>query len=62
EAATPAIPQTITLDDDRRERLITFIERNQMMPDEAKARILTQLRKPEVPASMVERIESRMGG
>jgi multidrug efflux pump subunit AcrA (membrane-fusion protein) len=62
EAATPAIPQTITLDDDRRARLITFIERNQMMPDEAKARILTQLRKPEVPASMVERIESRMGG
>lgn len=64
QAADPAedAAAMITLDEDRRDRLITFVERNTMMPEDAKERILTQLRKPEVPAGMVERIESRIGG
>ncbi len=32
------------------------------MPAEAKARVLAQLQEPMVPAQVVERIESRMGG
>ncbi|MAM62108.1 HlyD family efflux transporter periplasmic adaptor subunit [Maritimibacter sp. UBA3975] len=64
EAAAEAAdaPSMIALDDDRRTRLISFVEGNQMLPTDARERILTQLRKPEVPARMVERIESRMGG
>ena len=51
----------ITLDDDRRAKLVAFVEGNQRMPAEAKARVLEQLQAKEVPVSMVERIESRMG-
>ncbi len=51
----------ITLDDERRARLIAYVEGSSQMPDAAKARILTALEAPEVPAQMVERIESRMG-
>jgi hypothetical protein len=32
------------------------------MPADAKERILTQLRAPEVSAATVERLEGRMGG
>ena len=32
------------------------------MPAEAKARVLDQLQQERVPAQMIERIESRMGG
>ena len=32
------------------------------MPDEAKQRVLAQLKEDKVPARVVERIESRMGG
>jgi hypothetical protein len=38
------------------------VETNQFMPADAKERILNQLNQPEVPASMVERLEGRMGG
>ena len=48
--------------DERRAKLVAFIEGNDRMPAEAKQRILGQLAKPKVPARMVERIESRMGG
>ncbi|WP_288929511.1 HlyD family efflux transporter periplasmic adaptor subunit [uncultured Maritimibacter sp.] len=58
----PAAPAMVTLDEERRSRLISFVEGNQMMPPEIKDRILAQLRQPEVPANMIERIESRMGG
>lgn len=57
----PPPPEMVALDEDRRARLVAFIEGNQFMPVEAKSRILTQLEQPEVPASVVERIESRMG-
>lgn len=61
-AQMAAAPSTIALDEDRRARLISFIEGNQRMPAEAKERVLAQLREPEVPVAMVERIEGRMGG
>ncbi|MEO1537361.1 MAG: HlyD family efflux transporter periplasmic adaptor subunit [Pseudomonadota bacterium] len=53
-------PELVELDPERRARLVTFVEGNQFMPAEAKARVLAQLKEPKVPANMVERIESRM--
>lgn len=58
----PAEPELLSLDPDRRAKLVAFVEGNTFMPDEAKARVLTALKKDRVPARMVERIESRMGG
>lgn len=55
-------PEMLSLDPERRARLVSFIEANQFMPAEAKQRVLGQLKKDKVPAQMVERIESRMGG
>ena len=61
-AAEPDEPEMLTLDPERRARLVAFVEGNSFMPDEAKARVLAQLREDAVPARVVERIESRMGG
>ena len=61
-AAMPDTPAMLELSDERRARLIAFVEANQRMPAEAKARVLAQLGEARVPARMVERIESRMGG
>lgn len=55
-------PALIELSDERRAALITFVENNKNMPDAARTRVLEQLTAPQVPAGMVERIESRMGG
>jgi hypothetical protein len=55
-------PEMLALDPDRRARLVAFVEANQSMPAEAKARVLAQLQEEKVPAGVVERIESRMGG
>ncbi len=55
-------PEMLELTDARRAKLIAFVESNQRMPSEAKARVLAQLAKDKVPARTVERIESRMGG
>lgn len=52
----------LELSEERRAKLVAFIEGNTMLPAEARDRILSQLQQPEVPAQMVERIESRMGG
>jgi len=52
----------LELSDERRARLVAFIEANDRMPQEAKARVLAQLAAPEVPARVVERLEQRMGG
>lgn len=52
----------IALDEDRRAKLIAAVEGNARMPADAKARILEQLKQPEVPRDVVERLESRMGG
>lgn len=58
----PTEDEMVTLDADRRARLVAFVEGNARMPEEAKERVLAQLREEKVPASMVNRLESRMGG
>lgn len=55
-------PEMLELSDERRAKLRAFVEANTRMPDEAKQRILSQLDNDKVPAQMVTRIESRMGG
>ncbi|MCK0151451.1 HlyD family efflux transporter periplasmic adaptor subunit [Marivita sp. S6314] len=55
-------PEMVELTDERRARLTAFVEGNTRMPAEAKQRILDQLAQGKVPARVVERIESRMGG
>ena len=62
EGEEPAAPSMVTLDPERRAKLIAFVEGNKYIPKDAKKRILDQLKKPEVPNEMVERLESRMGG
>lgn len=60
--AAPAEPEMVELDPERRARLMAFVEANQFMPADAKERVLGQLQQERVPAQMIERIESRMGG
>ena len=62
DAPKSAEPEMLELTEERRARLVAFVEGNKRMPDEAKARVLAQLAEPQVPAQMVKRIESRMGG
>ena len=62
EGQEPEAPSMVALDPDRRAKLIAFVEGNKYIPKDAKNRILDQLKKPEVPNEMVERLESRMGG
>lgn len=52
----------ITLSPDRKARIIAFVESNDRMPADIKARVLAQLQGDQVPAQVVQRIESRMGG
>jgi hypothetical protein len=61
-AGVPDAPEMVELTEERRARLVAFIEGNQFMPEAAKARVLSQLREPMVPAQVVARIEARMGG
>lgn len=62
KGVTPDAPAMIELSDERRAKMVAFVEANKRMPDEVKNRILGDLAKPKVPAQMVERIEGRMGG
>ena len=55
-------PEMIELTQERRAKLVAFVEGNKRMPQEAKARVLAQLSKPQVPVKVIERIEGRMGG
>ncbi|NDR55949.1 efflux RND transporter periplasmic adaptor subunit [Aliiruegeria sabulilitoris] len=54
--------ELIALTPERRAALIAAVEGNARMPAEARARVLSQLKQEKVPAGVVERIESRMGG
>ena len=56
-----AVEESITLDPERRARLIAFVEEGRM-PQEVKDRLLAQLAEDAVPAAMVARLEGRMGG
>lgn len=64
EEAQDAPPEAslLELSAERRARLVAFVEANNRMPEEMKARVLAQLGGDRVPAQLVERIESRMGG
>jgi hypothetical protein len=55
-------PALIALTPERRAALIAFVEGNDRMPADAKTRILSQLAAETVPAQVIERLESRMGG
>ncbi len=61
-AQKPAEPEMVELTEERRARLIAFVEANRQMPQDAKARVLSVLENRQVPAQMVDRLESRMGG
>lgn len=62
DAKAAAKPELIALTPERRAALIAFVEDNDRMPEDAKTRILAQLAQGDVPASVIERLESRMGG
>lgn len=55
----PEEPEVVTLDEERRAKLVAFVEGSRM-PDEAKARVISQLEQDEVPAETIARLESRM--
>ncbi|NIZ62657.1 efflux transporter periplasmic adaptor subunit [Sedimentitalea sp. CY04] len=61
-AALQPQAEFIELSDERRARLTAFVQGNSRMPEEAKKRVLGQLAEAKVPAKLVSRIESRMGG
>ena len=52
----------LELTPERRAALIAFVESNERMPAEVKQRVLAQLSQDTVAASVVERLEQRMGG
>lgn len=58
----PAEPEMIELSEERRGKLVEAVKANGFIPDDVKERILTRLAQDKVPAKMVERLESRMGG
>ena len=60
--ASKAEPEMLELSNERRTKLVAFVEANQKMSKVAKARILKKLAAGPVPAKMVKRIEDRMGG
>ncbi|WP_371155129.1 efflux RND transporter periplasmic adaptor subunit [Jannaschia sp. 2305UL9-9] len=55
-------PEMVVLDPDRRARIVAYLEGNTRIPGDVKQRMLTQLESEAVPAEMVDRLESRMGG
>lgn len=55
-------PDLLELSADRRARLIAFVEASADMTDDVKSRLLGQLSQSRVPARMVQRLETRMGG
>lgn len=57
-----AEPEMMDLTEERRAALIAAVEGNARMPQEAKARVLEQLKMERVPADVVARIEARAGG
>jgi len=62
DAAAPEEPALVELTDERRAKLIAFVEANNRMPAEVKTRILGTLVEAKVPEQLVSRLESRMGG
>ena len=54
-------PENIILDDERRQKMITFIDGNSYIPKSAKKKIIKALNEKKVPLKLINRIESRMG-
>lgn len=59
-APEPEGPEMIVLSDERRARLIAFIEANENMQASSKENVLAQLAEPEVSLEIVERFEAKM--
>lgn len=57
-APAPAEPEMVALDPARRAELIARVEANTMMPEAVRSRILAQLGQEQVPARLLERLES----
>jgi RND family efflux transporter MFP subunit len=55
-------PAMIELSAERRQKLQALVRDNGRMPEATKARVLDQLAKAKVPASLVDRLEQRAGG
>lgn len=58
----PEQPAMVELSEERRAKLLAFVQANQRMPQDRKQRILDQLAQPKVSAQVVTRLEERMGG
>ncbi|NBB97918.1 MAG: efflux transporter periplasmic adaptor subunit, partial [Alphaproteobacteria bacterium] len=54
-------PEMVTLDPERRARLIAQVEGNTRMPEQVRTRLITQLSQDSVPAQTLERLESGAG-
>ena len=54
-------PENIVLDDERRQKMIAFIDGNSYIPKSAKKKIIKALNEEKVPLKLINRIESRMG-
>jgi len=61
-AQTAPEKEMIELTEERRQKLIAFVEGNKRMPSDVRKRIVSQLQKPAVAAEMITRLEQRMGG
>ncbi|EEX08682.1 efflux transporter, RND family, MFP subunit [Ruegeria lacuscaerulensis ITI-1157] len=57
-----AEPDMVELSDEHRARLVAQVEASDRMPQDVKTRVLGQLREAKVPASLVQRLETRAGG
>jgi membrane fusion protein (multidrug efflux system) len=55
-------PGLLEISDERRARLVAFVQKDKAMPEAARMRVLAQLAEPRVPALVVARLERRMGG
>ncbi len=61
-AAPDETSEMMELSEERRARLIAYVEGSRDMPDAMRTRLLDQLAQARVPASVVARLETRMGG
>lgn len=60
--SAPVTADLVTLDPEKQEKMIAWVEGNKRMPDEMKIRILKRLRTGKAPQRMVDRLYQRMGG
>ena len=61
-AATDETSEMLEITEERRARLIAYVTGSRDMPDAMRDRLLSQLAQARVPASVIARLETRMGG